>query len=266
MRLPPDYHLHTALCRHATGEPTDYAKRALEVGLTEIGFAEHAPMPTDGFDDWHIRIGQLEHYIELVHKAQLDFPQLTIRLGLEMDYLPNTEDWLRDLAARAKWDYLIGSVHYVCGNWAIDDPNQIAGWHKHDVFDVWAEYFDLLTRAAQTGLFNIIGHADLPKKFGFKPNRDLTHLYERFVAAARTHNCAIEINTAGLRKPCHELYPANQLLKLARNADVLITFGSDAHKPGEVALDFPIAIDVAKQVAYEHYCTFESRKCKLVPL
>ncbi|MDW7979782.1 MAG: histidinol-phosphatase, partial [Verrucomicrobiales bacterium] len=242
MPLPPDYHLHTALCRHAIGEPSDYARRAIELGLAEIGFAEHAPMPTDDFDDWHMRADQLDLYIEAVRKAQKDFPELTVRLGLEMDYIPGIEDWLRELVARARWDYLIGSVHYLDEHWAIDDPKQLALWEKHDVFEVWAEYFDRLTRAAGTGLFDIIGHADLPKKFGFRPDRDCSQLYRRFLEAARKHNCAIEINTAGLRKDCRELYPGEQFLRLACNAGVAIAFGSDAHKPEEVGLDFSMAV------------------------
>src|SRR6267378_1431482 len=78
MSLPPDYHMHTPLCRHATGEPSDYARRALEVGLTEIGFSDHSPMKRDNFDDWRMRSDQLDEYVEKVRKAQKDFPQLTI--------------------------------------------------------------------------------------------------------------------------------------------------------------------------------------------
>lgn len=263
MRLPPDYHLHTELCRHATGRPAEYAKRALEIGLAQIGFAEHAPMPTDDFDDWHMRADQLEQYIELVRKAQIDFPNPTIRLGLEMDYLPGIEDWLRELAARHSWDYLIGSVHYVSDRWAIDDPKQIALWQQHDVFEVWSEYFDRLTRAVQTGLFDIIGHVDLPKKFGFRPARDCTALYEQFVRAVEKHNCAIEINTAGLRKDCRELYPCDQLLKLACNAGVPVVFGSDAHAPEEIAFEFEAAVRAAQRAGYTHFCTFKLRKWRL---
>jgi hypothetical protein len=80
-------------------------------------------------------------------------------------------------------------------------------------------------------LFEIIGHADLPKKFGHRPTKDCTPLYERFLTAAKKHNCAIELNTAGLRKDCKEIYPGRQILALAFAKGVPITFGSDAHKP-----------------------------------
>ena len=81
MSLPADYHLHTPLCRHATGEPADYAKRALAIGLSEIGFSDHSPMRRDDFDDWRMRFDQLDEYAGNVLQTQKDFPQLTIRLA-----------------------------------------------------------------------------------------------------------------------------------------------------------------------------------------
>src|SRR5205823_5700770 len=66
MALPPDLHMHTPLCRHATGEPVDYAKRAVELGFKEIGFSDHSPMRRDDFDDWRMRFDQLGEYVEKV--------------------------------------------------------------------------------------------------------------------------------------------------------------------------------------------------------
>ncbi|MGH7954162.1 MAG: PHP domain-containing protein, partial [Limisphaerales bacterium] len=117
MPLPADYHTHTPLCRHAVGEPSNYAKRALEIGLTEIGFSDHSPMPRDDFDNWRMRFDQLDEYVEKIRATQKQFPQLTIRLALEVDFLPGGEDWIRALAARHPWDYFIGSVHYVSDSW-----------------------------------------------------------------------------------------------------------------------------------------------------
>ena len=125
-----------------------------------------------------------------------------------MDYLPGDEDWIRGLAARHPWDYFIGSVHYVSDDWVVDNPHEISKWKNRDPFEVWSAYFERLTKAAETGFFEIIGHVDLPKKFGHRPPQDCTALYEKFLNAAKKHNCAIELNTAGLRKDCREIYPA----------------------------------------------------------
>lgn len=244
--------MHTPLCKHASGEPVDYARQALAVGLTEIGFSDHSPMARDDFDDWRMRDRQLDEYVEKVRQAQRDFPQLTIRLALEVDYLPGHEDWIRDLAARHPWDYFIGSVHYVSDDWAVDSPYQLSEWKHRDTYEVWSIYFERLTKAAASGFFEIIGHADLPKKFGHRPTQDCTPLYERFLAAVKKSNCAIELNTAGLRKDCKEIYPSRQILTLAHQYGVPITFGSDAHAPGEVGMNFAEAIQLARSVGYTH--------------
>ncbi|MGD0350466.1 MAG: histidinol-phosphatase HisJ family protein [Verrucomicrobiota bacterium] len=264
MKWPADYHLHTPLCRHATGEPGEYAARAVALGLTEIGFSDHAPMPRDDFDDWRMRAEQLDEYVAKVRQAQKDFPQLTIRLALEVDYLPGCEDWIRGLAARHPWDYLIGSVHYVSDSWAIDDPRKLSEWKHRDAWEVWSVYFDWLTKAAETGFFEIIGHVDLPKKFGHRPSRDCAPLYEKFLNAVKKHNCAIELNTAGLRKDCREIYPSREILQLAFQKGVPISFGSDAHAPGEVGMNFAEAVQLAREAGYRECCRFAQRRRELV--
>ena len=264
MSLPADYHMHTPLCRHAVGEPVDYARHAVELGLKEIGFSDHSPMPRDDFDNWRMIASQLDEYVAKVQLAQKEFPQLIIRLALEMDYLPGHEDWIRDLAARHPWDYFIGSVHYVSDSWDIDNPAKLCEWKKRDAFEVWSAYFDRLTLAAESKLFEIIGHADLPKKFGIRPAQDCTPLYEKFLTAAAKSGCAIELNTAGLRKDCKEIYPSRQFLALAFQKGVPITFGSDAHAPGEVGMNFPEAIKLAREIGYQKSCRFSKRRQQMI--
>jgi histidinol-phosphatase (PHP family) len=264
MQLPADYHMHTPLCRHATGEPVDYARRAVEAGLTEIGFSDHSPMRRDGFDNWRMNFSQLDEYVGKVRRAQKDFPQLTIRLALEVDYFPNGEDWIRELAGLHPWDYFIGSVHYVSDSWAIDDPQKLSEWKTRDSFEVWQIYFERLARAAESKLFEIIGHSDLPKKFGHRPTQDCTPLYEKFLDAAKKSGSAIELNTAGLRKDCKEIYPSREILRLTFQKGVPVCFGSDAHKPEEVGMNFAEAISLAHEAGYKECCQFAKRKRQFV--
>lgn len=266
MSLLPDYHMHTPLCRHATGEPMEYAARAVELGMTEIGFSDHSPMTRDDFDDWRMRFDQLEEYVEKVRAAQRAFPQLTIRLAMEVDYLPGGEDWIRHLTSLHPWDYLIGSVHYVSDTWDVDSPFKLSEWKKRDPFEVWSIYFDRLTMAASSGLFEIIGHADLPKKFNYVPKEDCTPMFQKFLTAAKKSDCAIELNTAGLRKDCREIYPSSRFLDLAFAAGVPITFGSDAHAPGEVGADFDKSLASAKVAGYRTMRKFAGRKWTEAPL
>ena len=258
MSMPADYHIHTPLCRHAKGEPLEYAARALAVGLREIGFSDHSPMRAE-FDNWRMRFDQLAEYVEKVRRAQRDFPNLVIRLGLEVDYLPGGEDWVRELARMVPWDYFIGSVHYVSDSFAVDDPKELSKWKERDPFEIWEMYFDRLTMAAESRLFDIIGHPDLPKKFNIYPTKDCGPMFERFLDCASKTGVALDVNTAGLRKDCAEIYPNPRFLQLAAARRVPISFGSDAHDPSEVGMDFDRAVRLVREMGYTHYHRFQAR-------
>jgi histidinol-phosphatase (PHP family) len=189
----------------------------------------------------------------------------TTGLG-DRDFLVASDGTITALAAHHPWDYFIGSVHYIAGDWAIDDPSQLAKWKQHDPFEVWSIYFNTLAQAAASRLFDIIGHADLPKKFGIRPQQDCTPLYDTFLQSAQSAGVAIELNTAGLRKDCREIYPTRSLLELALQSRVPITFGSDAHTPGEVGMDFPAAVEWARTAGYRDSVRFEARQRRSVPL
>ena len=264
MPLPADYHMHTYLCRHAVGGPSDLAGQAMKVGLEEIGFSEHNPMPRDDWDDWHMLQAELDNYVEQVERARQDHPNLTIKLALETDYLPGMEDYVRELAARHPWDYLIGAVHYVSDSWDLDNPKRISEWKNRDPFEVWSVYFERLTKAAESGLFEIIAHADLCKKFCFYPQQDCTHLFAQFLKAAKHGGAAMELNTAGLRKDCKEIYPSPKIVQMASELGVPITFASDAHAPDEVGANFTDAVALARRFGYTHTLRFTQRQRRVV--
>jgi histidinol-phosphatase (PHP family) len=252
--------MHTPLCRHATGDPTEYAARAMALGLDEIGFSDHSPMREDGFDDWRMDFSDLEAYVTAVDRVRREHPGMVIRLGLEVDYLPGHEEWIRELANLHPWDYLMGSVHYLDGGWAVDNPAALSEWRRRDTDEVWALYAKRLGEAAELGLFDILGHIDLPKKFGFRPKGQWLCEYERMLERAGASGVAIELNTAGLRKDCREIYPSADILTLAWEKAVPITFGSDAHAPGEVGADFALAVELARSVGYRTWSRFERRR------
>ena len=256
--------MHTPLCRHAVGDPVALAAQAVKLGFTEIGFSDHSPMPRDDFDDWRMKAVELDSYVEKVNQARQAFPQLAIKLALEVDYLPGQEGWIKELSGRHEWDYLIGAVHYVSESWALDNPHQLSKWKNRDPLEVWTVYYDRLTMSAESGLFDILAHVDLCKKFCIYPREDVTPLFSKFLDAAKVSNVAIELNTAGLRKDCKEIYPSQSIVNLAAKLGVPITFGSDARAPGEVGLNFAEAIACAKQAGYSKSCRFTRRQREIV--
>jgi histidinol-phosphatase (PHP family) len=259
-----DYHVHTPLCRHAAGWPSDYAARAVELGLGELGFSDHSPMP-ERFDDWRMLREDLPRYLEEVEKARAAFPELRIRLGLECDYLAGREAWIEELARMADWDFFIGSVHYISDGWAIDDPQHLKR-HTGNAEEIWTDYWRCYGAAIRSGLFDFVAHPDLPKKFGFRPDGDLRRFYAPAVAALAETGLSYEINTAGLRKECHELYPAREFVALAQAAGVPVLINSDAHAVTELGAGFAEAVALAKGEGYTHTARFARRQRSLVPL
>ena len=257
--------MHTPLCRHAEGEPTEYAAQAARVGLTEIGFTEHAPMPSDDFDDWRMLEHDLDLYIEKIDQAAVENPSVTVRKSLEIDFVPDYEEWMRDLAKRFKWDYLIVSVHYLGGKWSFDHPNHRDSWSGRNVNAAWAEYYELLRQSAALGVFDIIGHCDLIKVFGDKPSGDCAAMWRPFLEEVKRQDIAIEINTNGLNKPSGEMYPSPALLEMAGEIGVGLTFGSDAHRPGRVGEQFDQAIALAKRTGFTHHRRFAGRQYESIP-
>ncbi len=256
-----DYHMHTELT-DGTGRPVDYARIAVELGLDEIGCSDHAPL-ADGETDWTMKKSDLETYVGWVRDAQAKFPELPIKLGLEVDFLPDCEEWVRELAAMYPWDFFLGSIHYL-NDFPVD--RSAKDWEAEDVEARWREYFAFWKKAAQSRLFDSLAHPDLPKKFNFRPKTDFAGVYEDALRAVAEANVAIEVSTAGLRKPCREIYPSEPFLKIARRLNVPITLGSDAHIPQDVGADIRKAVMLARSCGYDKVCRFTLRKRELVKL
>ena len=252
--MPADYHTHTPLCLHAEGEPEQYIDAAIAAGVTEYGISDHAPVATDHFDDWRMLDSQFPRYIDWIEKAKAHAGEkLPIRAGMECDWLPGCEGWIETLRSRYDWDYLIGSVHYISDGetWDFDNPKWVGSkWAEADIDAVWQRYWDAYIAMTDSGLFDILGHPDLIKKFGYRPSGDLCRYYEPAIDAIATAGSIIELNTAGWHKPCAEQYPHSEFLELARDAGIDLVISSDSHHPSEVARDFEKAIQVARSAGY----------------
>ena len=260
-----DYHVHTPLCHHAKGWPVEYAARAVALGLGELGFADHNPMP-EQFDDWRMALADLPRYLEEVEKARAQFPQLTIRFGLECDFLAGREAWIEELRGMADWDFFIGSVHYLGDGTEVDHPQAIKRYAGGETGAIWDAYWKTYERMVRSRLFDFVGHPDLPKKFCFIPEGDLRRYYEPVIAALAETGMPFEINTAGWRKQCAEQYPARQFLELARAANVPLLINSDSHDVAELTAGFVEAAALAKSVGYTQTVRFHRRAVSFVPL
>jgi histidinol-phosphatase (PHP family) len=125
--------------------------------------------------------------------------------------------------------------------------------------EVYQRYFKLLQKAAKSGLFDIIGHFDLVKKFNCWPESDQTHLFDETLKVMGEANVVMELNTSGLDRPCKEVYPSQKIIELAFKNGVAVTLGSDAHRPEQVGRYFDKAIDMLRSAGYTKITRFRNR-------
>jgi len=250
-----DMHNHTTRCNHAEGSIEEYIQRAIELGVDIYGFSEHAPMDFD--PKYRLGFEEMAQYEREILDARAKYQeQIDIRLGYEVDYLPNHID---DRVLHAKVDYLIGSVHFI-DKWGFDNPEFIGEYENRDIDTIWREYFGAIEDMAKSGVFDVVGHIDLIKVFKFMPNTPIEELARPSLQAIKQANMVLEINPAGLRKPIKEQYPSRTLLEMAFEMGIDITFGSDAHAIDQVGFKYDEVVALAKEIGFSKVVVFKDRK------
>ena len=251
-----DSHMHTPLCKHAFGEPEQYAERAIEQGLQGIIFTCHSPMP-HGF--WpHVRMSEndFDEYISLVERCRREFiGRLDVRLGMESDYFSGYEQWIEKLHRRADFHHCLGSVHW-------QGPEYGEKFQAHDENVFRTAYWQNLAASAETGLFDTLAHPDLIKNY--RPDGWWFEDWQDEIAAsldriAKT-GVAMELNTSGLHKVFSEMNPGPQMLRMMSERNIPVVMGSDSHHPRRVGENFMLAIANLREAGYEKAGVFESRK------
>lgn len=258
-----DYHVHTRRCGHATGELEEYVGVARAKGLREIGFSDHIPQYflQKRLRDTSLamREEELDAYVADIQKISSALSDITVRLGIEADYAPGKEGVLKAILDRYPFDYVLGSVHYING-WGFDNPAQMSGYAGRDIDALYGEYFRLVQRMVATGLFDVVAHPDLLKKFGYRPRSDILPLYEETVRTIAAAGLAVEVNTAGLRQPVGEIYPVPAFLELCFHHGIPVVLGSDAHRPADVGRDFDKAVAFLRRIGYREVAVFNKRR------
>jgi histidinol-phosphatase (PHP family) len=270
-----DYHLHlrpddldATPDRYFTPANAErYAEAAAAAGIDELGISEHIYRFGDALAIWDHPFWReqarddLNAYCEFVRETPL-------RLGIEADFVPGREDVTANLLEAHDLDYVVGSVHFV-GERAVDHPGYDVWEETGDPDRVWRRYFELVAEAARSGLFDILAHPDLVKVWGKGrpvPERDPRFYYEPAVEAVAESGIAVEVSTAGYRKPVGELYPAAPLAELCVQAGAAFALSSDAHVPADVGRDYDRAVAELRSWGVAEIAVFERRQRRLEPL
>lgn len=255
-----DLHNHTYLCNHANGTMEEYVQKAIELGINQFGFSEHAPMDFD--KKYRLTLEQKEFYEkEVLFLKEKYKNDIKILLAYEVDFMQNVP--MLDVILNAKVDYLIGSVHFLDA-WGFDNPEFIGEYKNRDIDKIWQDYFDAIEQMAKSNLFDIVGHIDLIKVFKYLPKKDIKTISLNALKQIKKSNMTIEINSAGIRKPIAQAYPSKELLELSYELDIPITFGSDAHSVDQVGYKYDDVIAMAKNIGFKRCATFENRDRQLI--
>jgi len=271
-----DYHVHlradddrTPPERAAfTAENVDrYLMAAEQAGVNEIGCSEHVYRFKQALDLWRHPFWEEQARDDL--DAYCEFVATTaLRLGIEMDFVPGAEDRTANLVEERGFDYVVGSVHFV-GDRAVDHEGFDIWEERGDPDAVWRRYFETLAEAARSGLFDILAHPDLVKIWGRarpNPGRDPRFFYEPAVQAIAESGIAVEVSTAGLRKPVGEMYPAPAFAAMCIDAGAAFALSSDAHAPADVGHAYERAVSEMRDWGIQEIATFEGRRRTLEPL
>jgi histidinol-phosphatase (PHP family) len=275
-----DYHVHlrpdedgsTAERYFTAGNVERYREAAEERGIEELGVSEHIHRFAQSLDVWqhpwyrHWAHDDIDEYCDFLRGAGL-------KVGIEADFLPGREDRLQNLLEAREWDYVVGSVHFLRDD--VVDVHGEPDWEPWDVWRgadperVWTAYFETLGEAARTGMFDILAHPDLVKVFAGRvpvPEGDLRRFYERAMDGIAESDVAVEVSTAGLRKPAGEIYPAPAFLEMCLDAGRPVALSSDAHLPEQLGYEYERALELLDGLGVTEIAVFERRSREMEPL
>jgi histidinol-phosphatase (PHP family) len=271
-----DYHVHlrpdddgTPAAEYFTAANADrYRTVAEERGISELGVAEHIHRFTQSLDIWQHPWWQkwarddVDAYCGFVRE------ETDLRLGIEADFVAGREDRLANFLDAREWDFVVGSVHFIADE-AVDMETWSVWGRGESAEKVWRRYFETVGEAARTGMFDIMAHPDLVKVWGATapiPSGDLRRYYEPAIEGFLDGGVAVEVSTAGLRKPVGEIYPARSFLEEAVGAGLPVALSSDAHTPDQLGFAYDRALELLEQVGVTHICVFEGRERRLEPI
>ena len=271
-----DYHVHlrpddsraTFASAFTAANVARYRDAAEQAGIAELGVSEHIHRFQQSLAVWdhpfwrEQALDDIDAYCEFVRQ------ETDLRLGLEVDFVPGREDRTQNLIERCELDYVVGSVHFL-GELAVDFDRFDICEASRSPEDVWRRYFETLAAAARSGMFDILAHPDLVKMWGASrpaPAGELRRYYEPALEAIAESGIAVEVSTAGLRKPVAEIYPAPAFIEGVLEAGAPIALSSDAHLPEQVGFGYDLALELLETLGVRELAVFERRTRLLEPL
>ncbi len=223
-----------------------------------LGFADHyyriSDDPAEKTPEWALQLDKLDRYFKYVGELRHNPNPIEIMIGMEFDWLGNA-DHLAPMVRDHRLDFTIGSVHYI--NHEACDSSKKYWLDKSDEAkdEAIIDYWHAVRNMAASGLFQIVGHMDLVKKFEIYPTRDVTAHIQEALEAIKSSGMIVELNTSGWVKDCKEAYPSEAILRACFTREIPVMIGSDSHRARFVASNFTRAADLLHRVGYTQLST-----------
>jgi histidinol-phosphatase (PHP family) len=271
-----DYHVHlrpdedgtTAEQYFTAGNAERYREAATERGIAELGVAEHVHRFAAALEVWDHPFWRKHAHDDLDAYCGFVREETDLKLGVEADFVPGREDRMANLLESRDWDYVVGSVHFLRDR-SLDTEDYSVWGAGESAEKVWRRYFETVAESALSGLYDVIAHPDLVKVWGDRaprPDGDLRRYYEPAVEAFAEAGVAVEVSTAGLRKPVAEIYPARPYLEMVVEAGCPIALSSDAHVPEQLGFSYDRALELLDELGVRELTVFERRTRRMEPI
>lgn len=264
-----DLHTHHDRCGHAFGDMESYIRSAIDRGLRAIGVSDHSPYFADDADHPAPKLamakGEFPRYIAQALTLKKKYEnEIEVLVGVESDIFPQWFSLYADTYRLYPLDYVIGSVH-ISGGKHLSERKLWAPLADAQMEEEKYDYFNLLQQGAKSGLFDIIGHMDLIKRY-----------YKQFFTSCRTQidetlqvfadtGVVVEVNTSGMLRQ-EGFSPCDEVLERARFYNVQLTFGSDSHRSERVGEHWDEVVALMKSFGYKEMTMFRNRKPVRIPI
>jgi histidinol-phosphatase (PHP family) len=255
-----DYHIHSTYS-DGRSRPEEYIAPAIAAGLSEIGFSEHLNLFSDQ-DGSDMDPDNMSVYLKNIETIRKNTTLIKVKTGLEVDFFKGKEKETREYLAPLDLDYIIGSVHYM-GEKTVDKGPEF--YEGKSIDRLFESYIDNVCAAVASGLFDIIGHCDLIRIYGFKPSGDPGPHYRRLAVTMKKHDVAFELNTNGRNRPLADFYPDRKYLGIFHEENIPVCVNSDAHMPSRIGQYFDEAYELLRYVGFTEMAVFDKRVRHMVP-
>jgi len=259
-KLFTDYHTHPQghrVQRYSQTLLQPWAESARRLGLTDIAFTDN--------DRYHAGID-----FDEIDRLRDKNPDLRIRAGIELDNDPVHSAAGRNWVEKHwdKLDFVLGSVHFLDRPEQMFDsvPDGAAQFEGKNVDAIYSSYFRRVREIAATGLIDCLAHLDLIKIHGHRPSAEIGSLVNETLDFIRAQNLAIELSTAGWRKPVNEPYPGDAIVELAMKKGVPFTTASDAHSYAQLGDSFSMLAQRIASFGIQRVCVFDKHNRTHLPL